>query len=47
MPMRCGFYGKTYAGILKKHAPTINIRLKESTLPNMTNDLKNMIRQRD
>ena len=36
-----------YTDILNKHAPTINIRLKASTLPYMTNDLKNMIRQRD
>ena len=36
-----------YTDILNKHAPIINIRLKGSTLPYMTNDLKSMIRQRD
>ena len=36
-----------YTNILNKHAPIINIRLKGSTLPDMTNDLKSMIRQRD
>ena len=32
--------------ILNKHAPIINIRLKVSTLPCITNDLKNMICKR-
>ena len=36
-----------YTDILNKHAPIINIRLKGSTLPYMTNDLKSMIHQRD
>ena len=36
-----------YIDILNKHAPVTNIRLKGSTLPYMTKDLKNMIRQRD
>ena len=36
-----------YTDILNKHAPIINIRLKGSTLPYMTNDLKSMICQRD
>ena len=36
-----------YTDVLNKHAPIINIRLKGSTLPCMTNDLKCMIRQRD
>ena len=36
-----------YVDILNKHAPVTNIRSKGSTLPYMTKDLKNMIRQRD
>ena len=36
-----------YTDILNKHAPIINIRLKGSTSPCMTNDLKNMICKRD
>ena len=36
-----------YIDILKNHAPVTDIRLKGSTLPHMTKDLKNMIRQRD
>ena len=36
-----------YIDILNKHAPITNIRLKGFTLPYMTKDLKNMIRQRD
>ena len=36
-----------YIDILSKHAPATDISLKGSTLPYMTKDLKNMIRQRD
>ena len=36
-----------YIDILNKHAPVTNVRLKGSTLPYMTKDLKNMIHQRD
>ena len=36
-----------YIDILNKHASITNIRLKGSTLPYMTKDLKNVIRQRD
>ena len=36
-----------YTDVLNKHAPIINIRLKGSTLPYMTKDPKNMIRQHD
>ena len=40
-------YGKLYNDIFNRHAPIINIMLKGSTLPYMTNDLKNMICQCD
>ena len=36
-----------FLDILNKHAPIVNIKVKENNIPYVTSELKSMIRQRD